>query len=192
MDTNTDKQAMIVEAARELFTAHGFKRVSMDEIAAYAGVAKGTIYLYFKSKADLFKYFVEEDMKMMEQIVSKTVQNSSSFFDELHSALSGMLKYRKSRPFIITMTKEAETIGTASIRECINMMNNAIINYIKKRLSKAIEVGDIRPCNIDIMSFIIFNIYMAVTYDLEKLHKNVSENEVLSAISLLFKEGLET
>jgi hypothetical protein len=70
-------------------------------------------------------------------------------------------------------------------------MNNSIINYIKKRLSKAIEVGDVRPCNIEIMSFIIFNIYMAVTYDLEKLHKNINENEVLSAISLLFKEGLE-
>ena len=52
-------------------------------------------------------------------------------------------------------------------------------------------MGDIRPCDTHIIAFIIFKIYMAVAYDLKKDQQDIDEQKVLSAISLLFKEGLE-
>ena len=51
----------IVEAARKLFYKFGFKKVSMDEIAREAGVTKKTVYTYFSSKEELFKYFIQEE-----------------------------------------------------------------------------------------------------------------------------------
>lgn len=50
----------IVEAALELFVEKGFAGAKMDDIAKRAGVTKGTVYLYFPSKEDLFRAVVEE------------------------------------------------------------------------------------------------------------------------------------
>ena len=44
----------ILEAAFRVFGTHGLHRATLDDVAAAAGITKGTIYLYFPSKADLF------------------------------------------------------------------------------------------------------------------------------------------
>src|SRR5216684_3913815 len=50
----TDKRDRILDAAQSLFVRYGVKRTSIDEVAREAGIAKGTVYLSFKSKAELF------------------------------------------------------------------------------------------------------------------------------------------
>jgi TetR/AcrR family transcriptional regulator, cholesterol catabolism regulator len=62
-DPRERKRRRIVEAATELFTRHGYRRVSVDEIAQQAQVAKGTVYLYFQNKADLLLHAVAEEKK---------------------------------------------------------------------------------------------------------------------------------
>ena len=50
----------IVAAALHEFSQRGFAATRLDDVATRAGVAKGTIYLYFNSKAELFKAVVQE------------------------------------------------------------------------------------------------------------------------------------
>jgi AcrR family transcriptional regulator len=47
------KRLRILAAATGLFVAHGYRRTSIDDIARAAGVAKGTVYLYFATKTDI-------------------------------------------------------------------------------------------------------------------------------------------
>jgi AcrR family transcriptional regulator len=54
------KRRQIMEGARSLFLAHGFDAASMNAIAHKAGVSKGTLYVYFKSKEELFEAIVEQ------------------------------------------------------------------------------------------------------------------------------------
>jgi AcrR family transcriptional regulator len=54
------KRRQIVDGARRLFLAQGFDAASMNAIAQEAGVSKGTLYVYFKSKEELFTAIVEE------------------------------------------------------------------------------------------------------------------------------------
>jgi TetR/AcrR family transcriptional regulator, fatty acid metabolism regulator protein len=49
----------VLHAAFEEFSRHGFHNVTIDAIAGRAGVAKGTVYLYFDSKEDLFASLFE-------------------------------------------------------------------------------------------------------------------------------------
>jgi AcrR family transcriptional regulator len=49
-----DKRARILSAAQRLFLLYGVKRTSIDDVALEADIAKGTVYLYYKSKNDLF------------------------------------------------------------------------------------------------------------------------------------------
>ncbi|MEO2151095.1 MAG: TetR/AcrR family transcriptional regulator [Thermococcus sp.] len=55
----------LVSSAMELFAKKGFDKTTVDEIVARAGVAKGTFYLYFKSKDDLIKELAFEVMPIM-------------------------------------------------------------------------------------------------------------------------------
>src|SRR4029077_15525877 len=58
------KRRQIIEGARSVFLAQGFDAASMGEIARKAGVSKGTLYVYFKSKEDLFEAISEEQCRM--------------------------------------------------------------------------------------------------------------------------------
>ena len=77
----------IVEAARNLFYRYGFKKVSMDEIANEAGVTKRTIYMYFKSKEDLLKYFIQEEIENMKEIVEEVEKKNNDFFETVNEAI---------------------------------------------------------------------------------------------------------
>jgi len=57
------KRRRILEAATELFVQHGYRKTSVDDVAREARVAKGTVYLYFKTKADLMMQAIIEEKK---------------------------------------------------------------------------------------------------------------------------------
>ena len=49
-----ESRRRILESARDVFFRDGFMAANLDEVADKAGVAKGTLYRYFESKADLY------------------------------------------------------------------------------------------------------------------------------------------
>jgi AcrR family transcriptional regulator len=55
------KRRQIIEGARTIFRALGFDAASMGEIAKAAGVSKGTLYVYFKDKDELFHAIVDKE-----------------------------------------------------------------------------------------------------------------------------------
>jgi len=60
---NSDKRRRILDAAVKVFAEKGFFQARVSDIARMAGVADGTIYLYFKNKDDLLISIFEEKMK---------------------------------------------------------------------------------------------------------------------------------
>jgi TetR/AcrR family fatty acid metabolism transcriptional regulator len=67
-DKNGDKRGRIIDAAVGVFAEKGFHAARVSDVAKRAGVADGTIYLYFKNKEDLLLSLFEE--KMGQQIES--------------------------------------------------------------------------------------------------------------------------
>ncbi len=64
------KRRQILDGARRVFLADGFDGASMNDIARVAGVSKGTLYVYFNSKEQLFEALIREDRKQQaERIV---------------------------------------------------------------------------------------------------------------------------
>lgn len=58
-----ERAALILAVAQQVFTDKGYYDASIDEIAAHAGVAKGTVYLHFASKEDLLVALVEQQLR---------------------------------------------------------------------------------------------------------------------------------
>jgi AcrR family transcriptional regulator len=62
-DPRVRKRMRIVQAATDLFIRHGYRKTSVEEVAQRAGVAKGTVYLYFRNKAELLMHAIAEEKK---------------------------------------------------------------------------------------------------------------------------------
>jgi AcrR family transcriptional regulator len=58
------KRRQILDGARAVFLSQGFDAASMGEIAKAAGVSKGTLYVYFESKEDLFEAIVHQQCEV--------------------------------------------------------------------------------------------------------------------------------
>lgn len=77
----------LLAAALDLFVERGYAATRLDDVAAQAGVSKGTLYLYFTNKEELFKAVVRENMLPVlgeaEEIVSKHDGHSRELFIEI-------------------------------------------------------------------------------------------------------------
>ncbi len=75
-DEDSSKRRQIVEGARQVFMEQGFDAASMGEIARVAGVSKGTLYVYFKHKEELFEAIVGQQCRAQaEQIFNLDPQD---------------------------------------------------------------------------------------------------------------------
>src|SRR5580704_19704308 len=76
VDEDSSKRRQIIEGARQVFMAQGFDAASMGEIARVAGVSKGTLYVYFKNKDELFEAIVGQQCRAQaEQIFALDPDN---------------------------------------------------------------------------------------------------------------------
>src|SRR5687768_2167542 len=70
------RRAEILEAALALFSSKGFHDTTMEEVANAAGVAKGTIYLYFQSKEHLLLALKRDFMQGLTDVVAEIVADA--------------------------------------------------------------------------------------------------------------------
>jgi AcrR family transcriptional regulator len=83
----------IQDAAKKSFRKRGFHKTRMQEIAKLAGISKGTLYLYFKNKDDLYLSICFPTLKYINKIYQK-------FLKELENG-----KYKKGNKFIMNLMK---------------------------------------------------------------------------------------
>jgi AcrR family transcriptional regulator len=70
------KRRQIVEGARTIFRVLGFDAASMGEIAKAAGVSKGTLYVYFKDKDELFQAIVAKNARSRQRAFSTSMRST--------------------------------------------------------------------------------------------------------------------
>ncbi|HTO31115.1 MAG TPA: TetR/AcrR family transcriptional regulator [Pararhizobium sp.] len=91
------KREQIIEGAKRVFMSVGFDAASMNDITREAGVSKGTIYVYFENKEDLFSAMIERERA----IFLATVRTVLASNDDVETGL-----YKFGVSFVTHMTGE--------------------------------------------------------------------------------------
>ena len=73
----------IVEAAQKLFLEKGLQTTTMDEIAEAAELSKGTIYLYYKSKEDLYLAVIMRGMQILHEMFDAKIKTQQDVVEAL-------------------------------------------------------------------------------------------------------------
>lgn len=95
--TSNQKHTAILDAAYELFGSGGFYETKMSEVAEQAGIAKGTVYLYFKSKEELFMAVTRRDCEGFLMQLQEKLKDSESLAGKLSIIAKHHMNYYYER-----------------------------------------------------------------------------------------------
>ena len=184
------KEERIINSARELFIKYGIKKVSMNEIAKNAGVTKKTVYSYFVNKADLINYFIKDELNNMRHIVEEYADKNEDFFENVHQGLFRLLTYKKNSFFLNILINNTESFDVKILKDSLNKVDKEIKDFIKQILIKAKEKGCIEVQNIDITTFLIYKMYIALMFEWDEQYTKLNDKEIADNILQILKNGL--
>ena len=174
----------IINVAANLFSQKSYHDVTMDQIAEQVGVAKGTIYLYFDSKENLYLEILEDTYEEIESILEKEIAKDDSAPKKLKKMLRLIFTFYLQHIDVLRILSRDET---HLIREHFEFTEHWRLRRIKlyqKILEKGIKEGSFRPANTKLTALIIFGLVRSVMF-FYQTDKNAGEiaEEVYSMIS---------
>ena len=148
------RRTEIVDAARTVFARRGFAQGIMDEIAKEAGVAKGTLYLYFRSKTEIYKAVLEHDMKTLKASTLDRIDAAKSLKEKIRTfALARIERAEANKEFFRIMDSEgsALTYTRSQYRDWLREP----VQRLAAAMEKAAEQGKIRQVDAEKTAWLI-------------------------------------
>lgn len=120
------RQEEILKIAIKEFGEKGFKSASTTDIAKRAGIGKGTLFFYFNTKVELYRYIIEYGLKYLkEKYFDKIDNGNSDFIERLRDISRLKLELYLDKPYIFDFF--------------INTQINEKGEYVPEDLKKEIE-----------------------------------------------------
>jgi AcrR family transcriptional regulator len=113
------RRDQIMDTARSLFGELGTTDVSMDEIAAEAGVARSTLYVYFANRDELLRACVQSMYDRMQDTVDLVLAGRASPQDRLWGLILGLLERIDESPAFFRLAMATQAIDAAEGSEAV-------------------------------------------------------------------------
>lgn len=185
-----DRKQQIVDAAAHSFSLFGYKATTMDQIAKIANVGKGTIYTFYKNKEELFHEIISSLIREMKEAVEEIIEEDLQFYQKADRVLFKLLEFRTDHQLMIKLIQEEKEIGTQTVKDGIQKIENMIINYLKNIVQKGIEKGEIKRCDPEITAFVMLKLYIALIFDWDQLRQPLEKDEISNLFKLYLLNGL--
>ena len=187
-----EKRTKILGAAARVFAREGFYSARIGDVANEAGVAHGTVYLYFESKDDLLISLFRESLSEVVQHVKAEIQKEKNAEDKLRKMISLQLELIETNPDLTAlMLIELPQTGKFLSSDSIDGLA-AYIDMIADILNEGIaeKVFD-DSIDANVIATVIYSGIqgIATRWVLEKMTYPL--NEVADEISEMFLKGIE-
>ena len=140
-----EREALILQEAEEVLIEKGYHEMSMDEIAARVGIAKGTVYLHFASKEDLVFALFERDMQKFQELVEASIDPESTVRARmetiLHLMFEGLLSKRIRLLYTIYNSSELRKIFIEK-KGCMQEMMEQLTTRVASLLEEGKASGE--------------------------------------------------
>jgi len=109
-----NKKALILSAAMDVVADKGYHKMLVEDIARHAGVAKGTVYLYFKTKEELFHALIGNTFNEMSGFILAAEKSPGSVRDKLKKMLQLQSEYvQANRKALNIIMRELQNMDTS-------------------------------------------------------------------------------
>lgn len=182
--------AEILAAAKKVFATRGFSDATVDEIAAEAGIAKGTVYLYFSSKKDIYLAALKNGLLELQAKTRSTMQSETGIRAKLRAFIATRIEYAEAnRDFIKIYHSEFGNLTNAAA--CDSEFQQLYLQQAKAletTLQTAMDTGELRPLRADFTAFIIYDMVKGVmTQRLLEWTRGTVEEDIELLTDLVWK-----
>jgi AcrR family transcriptional regulator len=185
------RTAGILAAAYRVFAERGFDEATMAEIARAAGVAKGTLYLYYPSKQDIYDAALRQSAVEVDARTRSAVERAPGAGEKVHAFIETKLRYfEEHRDFFRISERE---FGYPAYRHGqharhVDQLRLEQVKLLDQILQQAVRRKAIRPVRTEATAFAIFDLTRSmVTQRLRGASRATLDEDIAFAFDLTWK-----
>jgi TetR/AcrR family fatty acid metabolism transcriptional regulator len=189
MKKNRPKYKQIIDAAVKVIAENGYNKSQVSKIANQAGVADGTIYLYFKNKDDILISVFQEKMGQFIDRISQTISKENRADDKLLKLIEMHFLQFESDHHLAVVTQLELRQSDLELRTKINQVLKTYLNVLDEIIQEGIDDQIFQKhLNIPLVRQMIFGtIDEIVTNWVMKDHKYNLAEQAVSVHSLIIR-----
>ncbi|MBC7254392.1 MAG: TetR/AcrR family transcriptional regulator [Actinobacteria bacterium] len=140
----------ILRGAEELFSVKGYRETTMQEIAERAGVAKGTLYLYFRSKEELYLTVCVQGVSGFGENLEKARARARGVEEKIRAVYLAYIRHSLEQPSVFRVLRDTfleqvrRNLSPTTVREVSTIIGEWLRNE-SELVREGIEQGLFRP-----------------------------------------------
>lgn len=138
-----ERRSQILRAAVVVFGERGYAKATISDIARQAGVAHGTVYLYFRGKAEIFRCLLSWFMGRLIADLSGPADASSSFAADLRRMYRGALEMCAENPRTSAVVIRERLIAGPDVVPGLRELEAALHERLLSRIRRAVDEGEL-------------------------------------------------
>lgn len=153
-----ERRAGILDAALQVFAERGYHQASIADLVTAANIARGTFYLYFQSKSEVFVALLDElSARFRTAIVGVDTRPEApplaeQLVERVHLLL---LAIASARPVAQILFRES-TVLEAEIQGRAKAFEDLLYGYIRRSLDNGVRLGMLRPHDTEVATTVVY------------------------------------
>ncbi|MBC7076243.1 MAG: TetR/AcrR family transcriptional regulator [Syntrophomonadaceae bacterium] len=152
------KKEEIIRAAIQVFSSKGYHNTRMEEIAAAAGIGKGTIYEYFDSKLQLFQEMLKNSLQIYYKNLDGREMKNLSVAEKIYMLMEAHFRFcRENKELTRIVFWETGTIDE-ELKEWVYAMRDEKEKRMQEIITEGISRGEIRNLDPRLVTLVVIGI----------------------------------
>ncbi len=185
------RTAEILEAAYRVFAERGFDEATMAEIARAAGVAKGTLYLYYPSKQEIYEAALRQSAVEVDARTKAALERAAGVDGKIRAFIETKLRFFEEHRDFFRLTERAYGYPARHASQHARLVDELRLGQVKlldQILQQAVRRKAVRPVRTEAAAFAIFDLTRSiVTQRLRGASRATLDDDIAFAFELTWK-----
>jgi AcrR family transcriptional regulator len=174
---NENKISHIIQTAQSVFAEHGYKKVTMDDVASKLDIARSGLYHYFKNKEDLFVAVLEHELMLYARELDTLIEQAETTEEKISAFGMTIVNFRRKCINMYRISHDDVSISYDMInrvRMKIRSFHNDTIMKILKNDQKVAHIPNIKA-----VSNMLTQSIRGVVFNSEDINDNRLQNDII-------------
>ena len=189
-----EREALIIQAAEEIFQEKGYYEASMDEIAARVGIAKGTIYTHFPGKEELVLAIFRRNLEAFIQRIDAVIDTETTPRARLEALIQFVYTglYSKHAQLLSSMYNGVDMKRMIMEKGgCMSDLWESVVSRVTRLLEEGKAAGELNPAiPTKVMLFSFFSLFSPKSYDRLLLGDELSREDLIQQLRDVYFNGI--
>jgi AcrR family transcriptional regulator len=147
--TRAGRRHQILRTAKRIFSEKGFHNASVADIIDEAGIARGTFYLYFTNKRDIFDKLLTNLLEELDQRICPVdlTEGKPEPLEQMRDNIRRVLELAMKEPELIQILLHHTTGLDQRSAEAVRTFYDKVLQLIERSLELGMQMGLVRSCS---------------------------------------------